>query len=185
MSRVTAQADAVFDVRATTAAERVARRAIDDVLAGGRGPRGVVVTAPAGAGKSYLVAAAVARARARGARVAAAAPTNEQAFGLVRKIAQVYGGGKPGRGVGFLPASTVSLPDEVRALPGVLEVDSRGANGAALVVGTLSKLGDAFSRGSLGPFDLLLIDEAYQADSSKYFAGGDLAPVHLLVGDGG
>src|SRR5262249_34594253 len=34
-------------------------------------------------------------------------------------------------------------------------------------------------------FDLLLIDESFQADSSKYFAVSDLAPVHLLVGDGG
>jgi hypothetical protein len=52
-------------------------------------------------------------------------------------------------------------------------------------VGTLSKLGDAFGRGDLDPFDLLLIDESFQADSSKYFAVGALAPIHLLVGDGG
>lgn len=32
---------------------------------------------------------------------------------------------------------------------------------------------------------MLLVDEAYQADSAKYFAVGSLAPVHLLVGDAG
>jgi hypothetical protein len=52
-------------------------------------------------------------------------------------------------------------------------------------VGTLDKLGDAFTRGTMSGFDLLLIDESYQADSVKYFAVGDLTPAHLLVGDGG
>jgi hypothetical protein len=52
-------------------------------------------------------------------------------------------------------------------------------------VGTLSKLGDAFSRGDLGTFDVLLVDESFQADSSTYFGVGSLAPLHLLVGDGG
>jgi hypothetical protein len=59
------------------------------------------------------------------------------------------------------------------------------ARGEGLIVGTLSKLGDAFTRGSLAPFDILLIDESYQADSAKYFAAAGLAPLHLLVGDGG
>jgi hypothetical protein len=53
------------------------------------------------------------------------------------------------------------------------------------VVGTLSKLGDAFARGDLGTFDVLLIDESFQADSAKYFAVAGMAPAHLLVGDGG
>jgi hypothetical protein len=70
-------------------------------------------------------------------------------------------------------------------LPGVRELPAAQARGEAVVVGTLSKLGDAFSRGSLDPFDALLIDESYQADSAKYFAVGELAPLHLLVGDGG
>jgi chromosomal replication initiation ATPase DnaA len=49
-----------------------------------RAPRAVVVPAPAGAGKSHLTVTAVDEARRKGLRVAVAAPTNEQAFGLVR-----------------------------------------------------------------------------------------------------
>jgi len=73
------------------------------------------------------------------------------------------------------------LPEAVRGLPGVRELAAKEASGAPLIVGTLSKLGDAFSRGSLEPFDALLIDESYQADSAKYFAVAGLAAAHLLV----
>jgi hypothetical protein len=79
----------------------------------------------------------------------------------------------------------VSLPDSVRRLPGVRERKADQVNGDNVIVATLSKLGDAFCRGKLGPFDALLVDEAYQADSAKYFAAAGLAPVHLLVGDSG
>jgi len=87
--------------------------------------------------------------------------------------------------VTFVPASTISLPGPIRVLPGVREAKAKEADGHDLIVGTISKLGDAFARGDLNHFDLLLIDEAYQADSAKYFAVGGLAPVHLLVGDAG
>jgi hypothetical protein len=143
------------------------------------------VTAPAGAGKSYLVATAVARARDRGLRVAVAAPTNEQAYGLVRTVHEQYVGGGPGRTVAFVPAQDRSLPPAIAALPGVSQVEAKHAPREPLIVGTLDKLGDAFSRGSLTGVDVLLIDESYQADSAKYYAAADLAELHLLVGDGG
>lgn len=79
----------------------------------------------------------------------------------------------------------MEVPLTVRSLPGVREAKAKDANGHDPIVGTLSKLGDAFARGDLSPFDVLLVDEAYQADSAKYFAVGGLAPVHLLVGDAG
>jgi hypothetical protein len=94
-------------------------------------------------------------------------------------------GGRGGQTVTFVPATGRSLPDAIRPLPGVRELDARTASGESLIVGTLDKLGDAFARGSLAPFDLLLIDESYQADAGKYYAVGDLAPIHLLVGDAG
>jgi hypothetical protein len=174
----------LLDRAAVEAAERTAGAAIVDALSG-RGPRGVVVTAPAGAGKSHLVSTAVGRARDRGLRVAVAAPTNKQAFGLVRSIANLHCVRGGGRTVTFVPASDVTLPDAVRALPGVRESKAADAGGEDLVVGTLDKLGDAFTRGSLSDFDVLLIDESYQSDSAKYYAVGGLAPAHLLVGDGG
>jgi AAA domain len=183
MTRTSAPLENLFDADAVAAAESVSRNAIRDVLRGG-GPRGAVVTAPAGAGKSYLISTAVDQARLRELRVAVAAPTNEQAFGLVRTIAYLHCAGGV-RSVTFVPASTVSLPDAVRELPGVQEMRAKDARSEPLIVGTLSKLGDAFTRGDLGSFDLLLVDESYQADSAKYYATAGLAPVHLLVGDGG
>jgi hypothetical protein len=184
MPSVNVPTNVLYDLNVVAEAERMADRAIADLLSGAPGQRGVHVTAPAGAGKSYLVTRAVGRARTQRARVAVAAPTNEQAFGLVRTIAQLHGG-KGSQTVTFVPARTVSLPDAIRRLPGVQERDASAASGETLIVATLSKLGDAFARGSLAPFEALLIDESYQADAGKYFAVGDLAPVHLLVGDGG
>lgn len=184
-AQVLATPKAHLDAAAVAASERTANRAISELLDGRGRPRGVVVTAPAGAGKSFLVSIGVDQACDRGLRVAAAAPTNEQAFGLVRTISHLYCSRGGGRTVTFVPASNVSLPDSVRRLAGVRELPAVQAQGAEVVVGTLSKLGDAFSRGSLDAFDVLLIDESYQADSAKYFAVGELAPLHLLVGDGG
>lgn len=184
MPPVSAPSKMLYDTGVVAAADRMADCAIADSLSGAPGQRGVHVTAPAGAGKSYLVSRAVGRARARRLRVAVAAPTNEQAFGLVRTIAMLHCG-TGSQTVTFVPARSVSLPDAIRRLPGVQEREASTASREDLIVGTLSKLGDAFARGSLSPFDVLLIDESYQADAGKYYSVGDLAPVHLLVGDGG
>lgn len=174
----------LYDERVVADAEHTADGAINELLSHRNAERGVHVTAPAGAGKSHLISKAAGIARRRGLRVAVAAPTNEQALGLVRTIAaQHCRDGK--QTVTFVPASSVTLPDVIHRLPGVQECDAGSASRQNLIVGTLSKLGDAFARGSLTPFDVLLIDESYQADGGKYYAVGDLAPVHLLVGDGG
>ena len=124
--------------------------------------------------------------RDRGLRVAVAAPTNEQAFGLVRKISDQHMPSRgEGRTVAFVPAQKVEIPDQIRDLPGDREVrPASHARGEGLVVGTIAKLGSA-GRDDLGPFDVLVIDESYQANSAAYFAIGGLAPIHLLVGDGG
>jgi hypothetical protein len=176
--------DPMFDTAVVAAAERVADQAITDLLSGGSRPRGVVVPAPAGAGKSHLVATGVGRSRRQGLRVAVAAPTNEQAFGLVRTIAQMHC--TDGRQtVTFVPASDKSLPAAILCLPGVRQLSAADAQRESLIVGTLDKLGNAFTRGTLAGFDALLMDESYQADSAKYYAAGGLAPLHLLVGDGG
>ena len=176
----------LFNIAVVRDAEETSDRAIGDFLTPSSRPRGVVVTAPAGAGKSHLVADAVCRARDLGRRVAVAAPTNEQAYGLVRKIADQHCSRGGGRTVTFVPAEGRELPAPVRALPGVREVrPASHARGEDLIVGTLAKLGSAFGRGDLDPLDVLVVDEGYQADSAAYFAVGGLAPTHLLVGDGG
>jgi hypothetical protein len=184
MPTLTVPTTSPYDRAVIEAAEKTVKLALADLLSGAPGPRGVHVSAPAGAGKSYLVAQGVGRARGDRLRVAVAAPTNEQAFGLVRTIAQLHGG-KGGQTVTFVPARDVCLPDDVRRLPGVQELEAKHAAGETLIVGTVSKLGDAFARGSLRPRDVLLMDESYQADAGKYYAVAGLAPVHLLVGDGG
>ena len=185
MATRTPTKSSVYDTAAVSAAEAAVDAAIRATLHGGRSPRAVVVPAPAGAGKSHLTVSAVEEARGKGLRVVVAAPTNEQAFGLVRAIATRHCAGHADRWVTFLPAADMELPATVRSLPGVREAKAKDANGHDLIVGTLSKLGDAFARGDLSPYDVLLVDEAYQADSAKYFAVGGLAPVHLLVGDAG
>ncbi len=114
-------------------------------------------------------------------RVAVGTPTNEQAFGLVRRLAE----SDATQTVTFVPASTVSLPSAVSQLPNVRQLKATQANGAEVIVGTLNKLGDALSRGDLAEVDALFVDESYQADSAKYYAVGGLAGLHMLVGDGG
>jgi hypothetical protein len=175
----------LYDAAVVASADATVTNAIRDALHGRGRPRAVVVPAPAGAGKSHLTVTAVDEARKKGLRVAVAAPTNEQVFGLVRSIATRHCSGHPDRAVTFVPASDVTLPAPIATLPGVRTAKAKDASGRDLIVGTLSKFGDAFARGDLSPFDLLLVDEAYQADSAKYFAVGGLAPVHLLVGDSG
>lgn len=145
--------------------------------------QGVVVSAVAGAGKSHLVVDTVAECRRRGVRVAVAAPTNEQVFGLVRAIAT----SAPTRRVAYVPARGLEVPATV-TLPNVdILSHPHQANDAEVVVGTARKLADAHHRAvkPLEACDALIMDESYQVDSAQYFAVADLAPRHLLVGDGG
>src|SRR5262252_750664 len=120
MSTGSAPMPSLYDTKVVAEADKTADGAIADLLSGSPGRRGVHVTAPAGAGKSHLVSHAVGRARAKRLRVAVAAPTNEQAFGLVRTIALLHCG-SGGQSVTFVPARDVCLPDAIRRLPGVQE----------------------------------------------------------------
>ncbi len=148
--------------------------------------RAVVVSAVAGAGKSRLVVDTVARCRKLGVRVAVCAPTNEQVFGLVRAIAE----SDPDCKVAYLPARSIEVPASL-SLPNVEIVsEPHEADAAEVMVGTARKLADAHHPRSsavraLGKRDALIMDESYQVDSTQYFAVADLAPRHLLVGDGG
>jgi AAA domain len=165
-----------------TRSEEAAGAAITDFVARAGEEAGVVLTSVAGAGKSTFVGRAAGVARKKGMRVAVCAPTNEQAFGLVEKIARM----NPGELVTFVPAKDVNLPVHIAAMPNVSEVRPAGrANHSELIVGTFDKFADALARGDLGRRDALLADESYQADSARYFGVAGIAPTHLLVGDGG
>jgi AAA domain len=139
----------------------------------------VVLESPAGGGKSTFIAKTTA-ALARRHTVAVAASTNEQVYGLVRAISRVLRSGK-----------VHHIHAEGRALPGeapknvLVDQDARKAADSRILVGTLNKIGDALSRGYLGERDFLIVDEAYQADSAKYYVAAPIASAHLLVGDAG
>lgn len=168
-----------FNKKVVAAAERVVDAVITDALAI-RGNGAVVGIAPAGAGKSYAIATAVERARAQKMRVAVVTPTNEQAFALVRDLAERLKNDQ----ISYVHSAKVQMPSG-SARQNITEKKAKEVARDGLVVGTLSKLGDAHARGDLTPFDLLLIDEAYQANAVHYYGVGDLAPRHLLMGDSG
>lgn len=168
-----------FNKKVVAAAERVVDAVIADALAI-RGNGAVVGIAPAGAGKSYAIATAVERARAQKMRVAVVTPTNEQAFALVRDLAERLKHDQ----ISYVHSAKIQMPSG-SARPNITEKKAKEVARDGLVVGTLSKLGDAHARGDLTPFDLLLIDEAYQANAVHYYGVGDLAPRHLLMGDSG
>jgi len=170
-----------YDRSVLRAATQVSKEALDDFFSSNGRERAIVVSAPAGAGKTELIVDAVGKIRGRKTRLAAATPTNEQAFGLVRRLAIAY----PQETISFVPARDIELPPTIQRLPNVQEVSAAQTVGRGVIVGTLSKLGDAFARGDLSSTDALLIDESYQADSSRYYGVGGLAPIHLLVGDCG
>lgn len=143
----------------------------------------VVAAAPAGAGKSHFVAATVGRLRAEGLRVALAAPTNDQVQSLVQRVKQL----NPNLPVAFVHGHGRELPPHIAALPGVTQPSAADAQHQQdpLVIATIDKLADAFLRNGLDGFDVLVIDEAYQADAARYYTAAGVAPTHLLVGDTG
>jgi hypothetical protein len=170
----------LYDDEVVAAADAEIDRAIQALLGESEEAKAVVGVAPAGAGKSYAVGTAVVAARARALRVAVASPTNEQAFALVSGIADRL----PGEAVAFVPAGGVTLP-EANQRPNVVEKKAKDTPSDPIIVGTLNKLGDAYARGDLAPVDVLLVDEAYQANSVHYYVVGDLARRHLMMGDSG
>jgi hypothetical protein len=173
----------VFDEGVVRAAMEVETAILDELLSRVGDMAAVVGAAPAGAGKSQFVSAAVGRLRGEDLRVAVAAPTNDQAHSLVERVKLL----NPDLDVAFVHAAVRDLPGHIAGLPGVHEPSASDAQAqrAPLVVATIDKLADAYLRSGLGDFDVLVIDEAYQADAARYYTAAHVAPTHLLVGDAG
>jgi hypothetical protein len=169
-----------FSTGVLSAMERVETAIRQDIarVLGGKGA--IVAQAPAGAGKSQLIARLVGELRQKKAVVAVACPTNEQAYSLVERIATL----NPRLPVCFTPATGRELPAHIARLPTVTQLKARDAQAAPLVVATMNKFADSVERYGTR-YDALLIDEAYQADSARYFAVAGMADTHLLVGDSG
>lgn len=177
------QADPRVDSSVIAAAAAVEEAVEADLMRLTGRQAAVVAAAPAGAGKSHFVAAAVGRLRAAGLRVVLAAPTNEQVHSLVARVSEL----NPGLPVACVHAQGRDLPPAIAGLPGVSQPSAAEAQRQQdrLVIATIDKLADAFLRNGLGGFDVLVIDEAYQADAARYFIAANVAPTHLLVGDTG
>jgi hypothetical protein len=166
------------DAALVEAAARLSATVAADFAAGS--DPAIVVRAGAGAGKSGLVTAAATAAATAGLRVAVTAPTNAQVADLVRRCAT----SRPGVEFAYLHASSVDPPADVAALPNVTASSSAiQVAHAQVVLATNDKF--AYSTDDLPGFDRMLLDEAYQADSTRYLCVAGLAPHHLLVGDAG
>jgi hypothetical protein len=174
---------ALYDARVVAKAEELKRRALADLFNSATRPRGVVIAAPAGAGKTQLSSEAACMARDLGLRTALMAPTNEQCFGNLRRLLSLFASRRPADPVCFLRANDTVVPADLLKEPQLRIVTAAEANRAGLVVGTVSKFG--WTHADLEPFDVILFDEAYQTDSAKYYGVAGLAPLHLLVGDNG
>ena len=170
----------MYNAEALVRADAVAAAAIRDLTSSRGSEAAVAVKAPAGAGKSYFVGTAVGELRRAAARMAVTAPTNEQVFSLVRMLGARF----PAQAITAVLRSDLELPSWARAA-NVTQLRAVQARGADIVVGTMNKLADAHGRGDLGTFDVLLMDEAFQADARRYYGVGGVAPTHLLVGDSG
>lgn len=134
-----------------------------------------------GVGKTEAVARMAREARKKGLRLAIVNPSNEQVFQTLRRLLA----GLSGEIITYAPAANVEVPPDISSHPGVRIVAAKDAGACGLLVGTIRKLGDAFCRGDLLPAQLLILDEAYQAEAASYFTIADLAPTHFLVGDAG
>ena len=160
-------------------AERVAGLARDDVRRQLGTGGAIVVEAVAGAGKSTFIVETVDE-LADDATIVVAAPTNDQVYALVRLIAAR----RPGRPLYYTPSSTAELPFPTP--PGVQVCrPASQARRARIVIATLHKIADALARTDLDQADLLIVDEAFQANPGGYYQVADIAPTHLLVGDAG
>jgi len=141
--------------------------------------KAIVARAPAGAGKSSLVRAAVLRAAGK-KRMFVSAPTNAQIADLVEGLARA----NPALAMTVLHATSQDPSPRFSAFSNVSCTSKADqADAEPLVLATLDKL--AYSADKLGARDALIIDEAYQADSAKFFHVSDLAKRQLLVGDSG
>jgi len=136
-----------------------------------------IVQAPPGSGKTWLLVATVVAARKAKMRVAVAAQTNSQADEICRRLAREDKGwtiirfaGGTGRPKDL--GKNVSWETETKELP----------SGPTIVVGTAAKWGMV---NIFEPFDIVLIDEAWQMGWADFMLLAQVAPNFVLIGDPG
>ncbi len=135
----------------------------------------VVVKAPPGAGKTYLLLQLLKAMEKKGNRVAVACFTNAQADDVCRRSAADHKGHI--NAIRYVSSSAVNVMDEV-------PVARRGddiPSGACAVVANTAKW--ALSKNP--EFDYLLVDEAWQISWADLMLLRNLAPRVVLIGDPG
>jgi hypothetical protein len=137
----------------------------------------VVVKAPPGSGKTHLLCRIVQTLAKKKGRVAVAAQTNAQADDICRRLAeapwnvQCFRFVRAGGGMDDQP-QRVTVESDFAALP----------TGSCVVVATTAKWGFIEIK---APFDVLLVDEAWQMQWSQFLPLGRVTSRFVLIGDPG
>jgi AAA domain-containing protein len=160
-------------------AETVLRRAMSALEA----ERSVVVVrAPPGSGKTYLLSQMVSALRAKKNRIAIAAQTNAQADDICHRLATAPWNLSPYRFV----ARGGGMEDSVRQASAgkVIEVEDFDdlPHDPCIAVATTAKWGFVSIKAD---FDVLLVDEAWQMQWSQFVPLGRIASRFVLIGDPG
>lgn len=146
-------------------------------------PPAVIVNSPPGAGKTWAVERLGAQALNMGERCMVATQTNEQAFDLVRRLAEDF----PRQLVWLFAKSDLELPAVLKRLEDRnLRVARKGAEiptGPAIVVSNAAKW--SWLMNDIQPFDLQVVDEGFQLHDYRFLQIAGLAERVIVVGDPG
>jgi hypothetical protein len=142
----------------------------------------VIVRAPPGSGKTYLLSQMVSALCAKKKRIAIAAQTNAQADDICERLAMTPWNLSPyrfvRRGGGMEESSREASAGKV------IEVEDFDdlPHGSCIVVATTAKWGFVTIKAD---FDVLLVDEAWQMQWSQFVPLGRIASCFVLIGDPG
>lgn len=183
-------------VAANLEASRQASAALSDALSGREAYRRILVRAAAGAGKSVALVRMVSEALAHSActRVVVAAFANKQVFPLAEDLGKELGADEV-----CLFVAESRLAEVPQATLDVVKVACKSSEipeSAKVVLGVAHKVGvygeakrilDYLGAGANGetPFDVLMVDEAWQLPLYLFTRIEGLAPIAVGVGDVG
>lgn len=137
-----------------------------------------VVKAPPGSGKSFQLLESLEEALEGGRRIAIAAQTNNQVDDLCIRFGNRYPSHKVFRFSSKAFIEPDDLPDNVVVVSDKKDLPA----GPCTIIATCSKLGHTRL---LRPFEVLLIDEAWQMTWSTLLTLRTTAPRYVLIGDPG
>ena len=136
-----------------------------------------VVKAPPGSGKTSLLLDVMQAARSKKMRVAVAAQTNSQVDSICRRFAAMGTGFAIARFAGG-SGQPNDLPDSVVWVTETKELP----HGPSVVVATTAKWGLV---NITDPFDVVMVDEAWQMSWADFMLLGQVAKAFMLIGDPG